>query len=35
MKAFGAMGLRTYEGVKKPAVFRRWEESRSVPLGTP
>ena len=35
MKAFGAMGLRTYDGAPKPAVHRRWEESRSVPLGTP
>jgi hypothetical protein len=35
MKAFGAMGLRSYDGVPKPAVYRRWEESRSVPLGTP
>jgi hypothetical protein len=29
------MGLRTYDGTPKPAVYRRWEESRSVPLGTP
>jgi len=35
MKAFGAMGLRTYEGVQKPAVYRRWEDARKVPVATP
>ena len=35
MKAFGAMGLRTYEGVPKAAVYRRWQEARRVPLATP
>ena len=28
MKAFGAMGLRTYDGTSKPAVYGRWEEAR-------
>jgi hypothetical protein len=35
MKAFGAMGLRSYDGTPKPAVYRRWEDARSVPLATP
>jgi hypothetical protein len=35
MKVFGAMGLRTYDGTPKPAVYRRWEESRRLPLDTP
>jgi len=35
MKAFGAMGLRTYEGAKKPAVYQRWEDARSIPVAAP
>ena len=35
MKAFGAMGLRTYEGVQKPAVYRRWDEARKIPIASP
>jgi len=35
MKAFGAMGLRTYEGTKKPAVYQRWDAARRVPIAAP
>jgi len=35
MKVFGAMGLRTYDGAPKPALYDRWEKARKVPVATP
>ena len=35
MKAFGAMGLRTYEGAQKPAVYQRWDDARRVRVAPP
>jgi hypothetical protein len=32
LKAFGTMGLRTYDGTPKPAVYQRWQAARSLPL---
>jgi len=35
MKAFGAMGLRTYDGAQKQAVYRRWQQARALPVAAP
>ncbi len=32
MKVFGAMGLRTYDGTKKPALYERWDQARKLPI---
>ncbi len=34
-KAFGTMGLRDYEGVLKPTVYARWQQSRALPIAAP
>jgi hypothetical protein len=30
LKVFGVMGLRTYDGAPKPAVYRRWQQARAL-----
>ena len=32
LKAFGTMGLRTYNGTVKPDVYRRWQQARALPI---
>ena len=32
LKAFGTMGLRTYDGTLKPDVYRRWQQARDLPI---
>jgi len=31
-KAFGTMGIRTYDGTPKPDVYRRWQQARALPI---
>jgi hypothetical protein len=31
-KAFGTMGLRTYDGTPKPDVMRRWQQAQALPI---
>ena len=31
-KAFGAMGLKTYDGDDRPLVMQRWRQERDLPI---
>jgi len=34
-KAFGSFGMRTYDGVERPALMQRWRDERALPLVPP